>query len=465
MVPLSLTVACLMGLAQLRPARTALAGSVALSLGFGAGLAVMNPGEEGMAGPSSFAADVGAASVAPSLAELAPAPEVPEIRRLPSEPGARAEIFDRVVQVGKGDTLMKLLIEAGVDRADAYGAIEALRDVYDPRHLRVGQEITLTYAAAGQNPASLAGLRLTAARDREAGAGRLVDGRFEAFEIEKQLALTVARAGGSIRSSLFEDGAVQGVPARVMVDFIRLFSFDIDFQRDIHAGDGFDILFERYVENEGGSAYSGNIRYASLTVGGRTHRLYRFETEDGDVDFFDENGESARKALLRTPIDGARLSSRFGMRKHPILGYSRMHQGIDFAAATGTPIMAAGSGVVEFIGRKGGYGKYIRIRHNNEYSTAYAHMNGYAKGLTRGKRVKQGEVIGYVGTTGRSTGPHLHYEVLHKGTQINPMNLKLPSGIKLAGKDLQRFKAMVKATKEKLDTMPRSTLLARATTQ
>src|SRR5690606_19858011 len=155
MVPLSLTVACLMGLAQLRPARTALAGSVALSLGFGAGLAVMNPGEEGMAGPSSFAADVGVASVAPSLAELAPAPEVPEIRRLPSEPGARAEIFDRVVQVGKGDTLMKLLIEAGVDRADAYGAIEALRDVYDPRHLRVGQEITLTYAAAGQNPASL----------------------------------------------------------------------------------------------------------------------------------------------------------------------------------------------------------------------------------------------------------------------------------------------------------------------
>ena len=461
MVPVSLTVACLMGLARLRPARTALAGSVAVSLGFGAALAVMSPGDEGMAGSSSFAADVGAASVAPSLGALTPAPKVPEIRRLPNEPGARAEIFDRVVQVGKGDTLMKLLIEAGVDRADAHGAIEALRDVYDPRHLRVGQEITLTYAAAGQSPATLAGLRLTKARDREAGAGRLVDGRFEAFEIEKQFALTLARAGGSIRASLFEDGAVQGVPARVMVDFIRLFSFDIDFQRDIHAGDGFDILFERYVGHDGGPAYSGNVRYASLTVGGRTHRLYRFETEDGDVDFFDEKGESARKALLRTPIDGARLSSRFGMRKHPILGYSRMHQGIDFAAVTGTPIMAAGNGVVEFIGRKGGYGKYIRIRHNSEYSTAYAHMNGYAKGVTRGKRVKQGEVIGYVGTTGRSTGPHLHYEVLHKGTQINPMNLKLPSGIRLAGKDLQRFKAMVKATKEKLGTMPRSTLLAR----
>jgi murein DD-endopeptidase MepM/ murein hydrolase activator NlpD len=246
------------------------------------------------------------------------------------------------------------------------------------------------------------------------------------------------------------------------VDFIRLFSFDIDFQRDIHPGDGFDILFERYVESEGESAYSGNVQFASLTVGGRTHRLYRFETEDGDVDYFDAKGESARKALLRTPIDGARLSSRFGMRKHPILGYSRMHPGVDFAAPTGTPIMAAGSGVIEFIGRNGGYGKYIRIRHNAEYSTAYAHLNGYATGMTRGKRVKQGDVIGYVGTTGLSTGPHLHYEVLLKGSQVNPMNLKLPSGIRLAGADLKRFQEMQSALAQKLDRMPRSTLVAQA---
>lgn len=455
-----------MGLARLRPVRATLAGTAAVSLGFGLALMAIGPGEDGITGSSSMAADVGAASVAPSLAALATGPEVPEIRRLPSEPGARGGSFDRVVQVGKGDTLMKLLMDAGVTRAEAYDAIEALRDVYDPRQLRAGQEITLTYSdavGAGESAASLVSLRLTKARDREAGAGRLVDGRFEAFEIEKQLALTLARAGGSIRSSLFEDGAAQGVPARVMVDFIRLFSFDIDFQRDIHPGDSFDVLFERFVEDQGESAFSGNVRFASLTVDGRSHRLYRFETQDGDVDFFDEKGESARKALLRTPIDGARLSSRFGMRKHPILGYSRMHRGSDFAASTGTPIMAAGNGTIEFIGRKGGYGKYIRIRHNSEYSTAYAHMNGYGKGMTRGKRVKQGDIIGYVGSTGRSTGPHLHYEVLQKGTQINPMNLKLPSGTKLAGADLKRFKAMVQGINEKLDRMPRSTLVAQAT--
>jgi len=175
----------------------------------------------------------------------------------------------------------------------------------------------------------------------------------------------------------------------------------------------------------------------------RDHRIevYRFTPSDGRTDYFKPNGESIRRALLRTPIDGARISSGFGMRKHPILGYSRMHKGIDFAAPTGTPIFAAGDGVITQIGRNGGYGNYIRIRHNSRYSTAYAHISRFAKGIRKGSRVRQGQVIAYVGSTGRSTGPHLHYEVLVEGKQTNPRSIKLPTGQILEGEDLKAFQA------------------------
>src|SRR5690606_33220038 len=259
-----------------------------------------------------------------------------------------------------------------------------------------------------------------------------------------------------------EDGAGEGVPARVMVDFIRLFSYDVDFQRDIHAGDRFDLLFERFQDADGSVAHNGQLRYAALTVGDQTHRFFRFETADGEVDFFNEKGENVRKALLRTPVDGARLSSGFGMRRHPILGYSKMHRGIDFAAPTGTPIMAAGSGVLQFVGRKGGYGKYISIRHNAEYTTAYAHMSRFAPGMSVGKRVKQGDIIGHIGTTGRSTGPHLHYEVMANNHKINPMSIHLPTETKVTGTKIARFRAIRRAIEERLDRMPSSTLIAQA---
>ena len=400
----------------------------------------------------------------PAVAVTAAVPAEAEVR-LPSEPAARPAV-EQTVHVGKGDTLMKLMADVGVDRGEAHEAISALREVYDPKRLRVGQAITLTYAppaARGMN-ATLVGMRLEKSFDREAGAGRLVDGRFDAFEIEKQLDLRVARASGTIQNSLFEDGAAEGVPARVMVEFIRLFSYDVDFQRDIHAGDRFDLLFERYHGEEGQIAAEGDIQYASMTVGGATYRLFRFEMADGTVDYFDEKGASVRKELLKTPVDGARISSGFGMRRHPILGYSKMHRGIDFAVPAGTPIMAAGNATISFAGRKGGYGKYIQLRHNGRYSTAYAHMSAFAKGIKSGQRIKQGEVIGYVGSTGRSTGPHLHYEVMEGGDQINPMDLKL-TGTQLAGKDAYRFKLARKRIEDGLNRMPDSTLIAQAPTQ
>jgi len=169
--------------------------------------------------------------------------------------------------------------------------------------------------------------------------------------------------------------------------------------------------------------------------------IFLHSPSEGEADYFDPKGQSVRKALLRTPIDGARISSGYGKRRHPILGYNKMHRGVDFSAPRGTPVYAAGKGVVEYASRNGAYGKYIRIRHGGEFKTAYAHLKGYAKGIARGKRVKQGQVIGYVGSTGRSTGPHLHYEVLRNGKQTNPRNMKLPAGPKLAGQSLESFQA------------------------
>jgi murein DD-endopeptidase MepM/ murein hydrolase activator NlpD len=262
---------------------------------------------------------------------------------------------------------------------------------------------------------------------------------FLAESIDRPLQLTSALVAGSIASNLSADAVAAGVPMPVLSDLIRIFSFDVDFQRDIQPGDGFEVLYDAKLEADGSLAKAGDVRFAAMTLSGKRFELYAFTPKSGISDFFDTKGQSVRKTLMRTPIDGARLSSRFGMRKHPILGYTRMHRGTDFAAPTGTPIYAAGDGTVTVAGRKGAYGNYVRIRHNSTYDTAYAHMKGFAKGIRSGARVRQGQIIGYVGTTGRSTGPHLHYEVLVNGKQINPSKIKLASGEQLKGEDLANF--------------------------
>jgi len=231
-----------------------------------------------------------------------------------------------------------------------------------------------------------------------------------------------------------------------MAAMIRAYSYDVDFQRDIQPGDEFQVMYERYFTDGGATARDGDILYAALTLGGKQMELYRYKTRDGIVDYFNRQGESIRKALLRTPIDGARVSSKFGMRRHPVLGFSKMHEGMDFAAPVGTPIYAAGNGVVEDLGPRNGYGNYVRIKHNQQIATAYAHLSKLGEGIRRGGRVQQGDIIGYVGTTGRSTGPHLHYEVLRGGRQINPMAVDMPSGIALEGRELVAFKHHVEET-------------------
>ena len=243
-----------------------------------------------------------------------------------------------------------------------------------------------------------------------------------------------------ITNSLYSDGIKNNIPNEILIKLIKLFSFDIDFQRDIKKETLVSISYEKTnVENQ--SDYSfGDIEYARIEIKNNTLEYFKFLTNDGIIDYFNRDGKNVKKSILKTPLDGAKLSSNFGMRKHPISGYTKMHKGIDFAAPIGTPIYAGGNGVIEFVGTNGGYGKYIRIRHNNEYKTAYAHLNNYKKGISKGVRVNQGDIIGYVGNTGLSTGPHLHYEIIYQNKQINPLTLKLPSGKILEGEELKRFK-------------------------
>ena len=232
----------------------------------------------------------------------------------------------------------------------------------------------------------------------------------ENIEIEKD----VNSLKFTISSSLYQDGKKAGLPLAVLTEVIRLYSFDIDFQRDIKKDTIFEILYETLINVKRNTIEYGDIEYINLKIENKDLEYFIFFTEDGYIDYFDREGKNVKKSLLKTPIDGARLSSNFGMRKHPISGYNKLHKGVDFAAPIGTPVYAGGNGVVEFVGRNGGYGKYIRIRHNNEYKTAYAHLSGYNKKIYKGSRVNQGEIIGFVGNTGNSTGPHLHYEIIYQ---------------------------------------------------
>ena len=357
-----------------------------------------------------------------------------------------APLFAHTLTAGQGDTLSGMLIKAGISGEESDAAIRALRKHFNPGRLRQGQAVTVSFQANKQelvNSGSaisghFVGLSLLPDPQNQIVVARNVDGSFSSAMEERDLNVKLTRAENTITYSLSQAGNKVGVPNAVLAELIRLYSWDVDFQRDIRKGDGFEVMYERFYDGQGKPAHNGEVVFASLTLSGKRHAVYRHILKDGDTDYFDENGQSAKKALMRTPIDGARLSSGFGKRKHPILGYTKMHKGLDFAAPRGTPIYAAGNGVVEHAGNKGAYGKYVRIRHNSDYSTAYAHMSRL--NTKKGRRVKQGQVIGYVGTTGRSTGPHLHYEILRDKRQVNPLRVKMPSGRKLKGKELAQFK-------------------------
>ena len=264
------------------------------------------------------------------------------------------------------------------------------------------------------------------------------EGKLEAKKIITKLYKRKVLAGNEIKKNLYSAAVDAKINPDTIIEFARIFGFEIDFQRDIRKNDNFKIVYDKYFDEGGGFVKRGSILFAYMSVNGREITLYKFGN-DKDYGYFDIDGKSVEKALMKTPINGARLSSSFGMRKHPIDGYNKMHRGTDFAAPEGTPIMASGDGIIVRAKWCGGGGNCIKIKHNSTYSTVYAHMSKFAFGMKKGIRVKQGQVIGYVGSTGKSTGPHLHYEVIKNGKKINSQTLKLPSGKILAGKDRELF--------------------------
>jgi murein DD-endopeptidase MepM/ murein hydrolase activator NlpD len=359
--------------------------------------------------------------------------------------------FNKVTSsVKKGQSLNSILTDAGASQQEIFEISKVLKKFINLKTINTNQVFEiLTHKDTGEI------IRLTINLDNINSLHVFKKNKeFVANKIEKVLYKKTTLAEGMINSSMYQAAEKEKIDPEVIVNFAGIFGFEIDFQRDIRRGDIFQIVYDKYVDDDGELQKNGDIIYAYMKNNGREIALYRFVDQKGIPGYYRTNGKSIEKALMKTPINGARLSSTFGMRKHPILGYNKMHRGTDFAAPTGTPIMASGSGIIEQAGWNGAYGKYIRIKHNSKYKTAYAHLNGYARGIKKGAKVRQGQIIGYVGSTGRSTGPHLHYEVLVNGKRMNSQRLKLPSGRTLRGEDREKFEI----SRIKIDVM-RSNLI------
>ncbi len=360
------------------------------------------------------------------------------------ENSTSSEVVMQEIRIKRGQGLMDALLDSGAGRSESYKAINALSDQFNVRRIQVGQVINLSLTPDGV----LERMEMQKDFDNMIVVNREDDDYISTTETLPSQTIT-RHASGIIDDSLFLAAQRQGLPQIVIVDLIRIFSYDVDFQREIRKGDQFELFYERKLSEDGRRVQEGNILFAKLILSGKEISLYRHVPDGKDfADYFHEDGQSSKRALMKTPIEGARLSSYYGNRRHPVLGYNRMHKGVDFSAPTGTPIMAAGDGVVERASWYGSFGNYVRIRHNGTYKTIYAHMSKYGRGIKKGVRVKQGQIIGYVGATGRVTGRHLHYEVYMNGKQVNPLTLKIPSGIKLADEAYKNFQIVMEDTNQ-----------------
>ena len=346
----------------------------------------------------------------------------------------KEQFVEKKIKILLGDTFVSILENLNFKQKKIYEIISIIEDSFDLKKIKTGEIISVFENNFGEikkieffkNSETIISVNL----GKEINLS-IIELTKDSFIESKEYTIT---------ESLFSDGIKNDVSSDILVKIISLFSFDLDFQRDIRVDTVVSISYEFDEIVETGRLEYNDIKYASIIIDGKQLEYFKFITDDGYVDYFNREGKNVKKSILKTPLDGARISSNFGMRKHPISGFNKMHKGVDFAAPTGTPIYAGGNGIVEYVGRNGGYGKYIRIRHNNGYKTAYAHLSNYKKGISKGVRVNQGEVIGYVGSTGNSTGPHLHYEIIYQNKHINPLKLKLPSGKILEGKELEKFK-------------------------
>ncbi|MBM3545056.1 MAG: M23 family peptidase [Alphaproteobacteria bacterium] len=351
-----------------------------------------------------------------------------------SAPGAET----KTLTAGRGDTLLSLFIKAGTDAGQAKSIIETLEPVFAPKDLKAGQTIEFRLVPAPSDTGQMEPVRVSLfAKDGAhlASARRSRDGEYHATTEAPAHSPKVQQAANrsTLYSAFYHAALAQALPATIIHKLLKVHSYDIDFKQKVRAGDTFEAFFD------GDEEEMGELLYTAMTVDGQIRRFFRFRTPDDAIDFYDEHGNSAKKFLMRNPVKGGRYTSGFGDRKHPLLRRWRMHSGVDWAAPAGTPIIAAGDGIVEMVGRNGGYGNYVRIRHNNGFATAYGHMLRYGDGMEPGVSVKQGQIIGYVGSTGMSTGPHCHYEVLINGDFVNPMTIAVPRGLQLSGRELAAF--------------------------
>ncbi|MGE3770240.1 MAG: peptidoglycan DD-metalloendopeptidase family protein [Bdellovibrionales bacterium] len=346
---------------------------------------------------------------------------------------------EKTLALTAGQTLGGLLQSLDIVTGEANSIAAELRRVFDIRRLKAGQKFNMVLQRDGEKN-QLVSMNFSASSTKEIKLERQNDGSYDAVAAVIPTSLKRLATTGTISGSLYQSASAAGLPQNVMTDVMKMFAHAVDFQRDIHPGDKFQVMYDQKVTARGDNIGDGQVIFATIETGGKSVRMYRYEYEKGQFDYFDESGKTAKRGLLRTPVDGARITSRFGMRNHPLLGYSKMHAGIDFGASAGTPIYAAGDGTITKLGWNGSYGKYVQIRHNGNISTAYAHASGFPRSLKVGDKVKQGQVIAYVGSTGRSTGPHLHYEIHVNGRKVNPMTVNIPTGRSLNKTEMATFK-------------------------
>jgi len=417
----------------------------------------------------------------------------PEADHANGDPGVET----RTVTLDPGDTLAGALEDTGISPQDANAAVAALGKDFNPRALKAGMSIDVTYAVAtidasgtgapakprttivmvnhkpvevpmaeeseeaGATPSTsapisrLLELRFSPTVEQDITVTRTTAGSFDAQIVKKELQVHRHRAGGTVDSSLYLAAMQAGIPAEAVVDMINIFSYKVDFQRDVHDGDSFEVYYDDYFTLDGQHAKYGDISYARMRLGGKDIVLYRYQPDpDQAAEYFDAKGESAKGMLMKTPVDGARISSGFGSRFHPVLGYTRMHKGVDFAVPSGMPVKAAGSGTINFMGRASGYGNFVVINHTSGFSTAYGHLSRFAAGMRRGARVRQGQVFAYSGNTGITTGPHLHYEIRVNNGQVNPLTVKMAQGRTLAGRELSSYLQTRLKIDETMASMP-----------
>lgn len=348
----------------------------------------------------------------------------------------------KTVKVGRGDTLQNIIVKVSAEQVQAKAIIDALAPVFPAQNLKPGEEVRFTLVPAPSDTDEMEPVRVSVFASGNVHLGtvaRTTRGDYVITDQNGELTAEGAKQQhATLYASFYHAAISQHIPQDTILKLLRVHSYDVDFKQRVKPGDTFDAFFDKPTGSDNHDAM-GELLYTSMTIDGQTRSFWRFRTPDGLVDFYDEKGNSAKKFLMRNPVKGGRYTSGFGPRVHPLLGTVRMHTGVDWAAPVGTPIVAGADGTVESVGRQGGYGNYIRIRHTNGFGTAYGHLSRFADGLAPGVTVKQGQVIGYVGSTGSSTGPHCHYEILVNSKFVNPMTIQVPRGLQLTGRQLAAF--------------------------